>query len=234
MLELAKSWAATPGYTHQLFDKATALTFLREECGPRWVQAFRLARRAEEEADFLRLALLLRRGGIWADADDLLYGDIARLVPEGPELVVFREPAANAISTNFIAARPGHPVIQAAETWVMEGLLQRSNEKLWLKSGPGLMTRAVAWYLAEIGPEVAGQDLLLPGQEVLRREVSIHNPLEHKTTDKYWNAKLRRDPGYLGLFDRMIAEKGDGAVEPAAEERRAGVALRDAPEQSLT
>lgn len=212
---LSESWAELPGYQHQMFDKATALAFLRDECGPRWVQAFRMARRPEEEADFLRLALLVRRGGIWADADDMLYGRLDRLVPPDAGLVLFREPAANAIANNFIAARPGHPVLQIAERWVMQSMLQRSNEKLWLRSGPGMMMRAVAWFIAEAGPQVAAHDLHLPGQEVLRREVSIHNRLDHKMTDKYWNSKRRRDPGYLRLIDRILAGL-DLPDEPAA------------------
>ena len=163
-----------------------------------------MTRRPAEEADFLRLCLLARHGGVWADADDRLYGRLDRLVGGQEGLVLFCEPVAGAIANNFIAAAPGHPAIRLAAGWVCQALLQRSNETVWLKSGPGLLTRAVGRFLAEGDPGRRGGITIL-GQEVLRREVAIHNRLPHKSASGHWNRKREQDPGFVALLERLAA-----------------------------
>ena len=53
-------------------------------------------------------------------------------------------------------------------------------------------------------------------QHLLRRQVAIHNRLPHKSTDSYWNAKRKRDPGYLALLTKISEEFGvDPQTGPA-------------------
>lgn len=202
---LVASWAGVPGVSHELLSRRAALEWLRE-VGPDWARAFRLANNPAEEADFLRLCVLWRRGGIWADADDALLGSIDPLL-SGRGLVVFQEPMGNAIANNVIAAAARHPVIAFAAAVARHDLLARSNESTWQKTGPGLLTRAVAQYAARciVTRGTVPPDLHILPQPLLRREVGIHTRLPHKASETYWNSRRSADPGFRALLDRLVA-----------------------------
>ena len=204
--ELVASWSQLCGWSHQLYNRFLARDFLTKEFSPEWCRAFRLARGPAEEADFLRLCLLVRWGGVWADADDRLHGDLSSLLQGDAGLVVFREPIGGGIANNFIAAAPGHPAIKQAAKWVVEALLQRANETVWLQSGPGLLTRAVGQFLATKGASSKRGGIKICGQDILRREVGIHNRLPYKHSIRYWNRKRLRDPGYATLLKRLVTD----------------------------
>ena len=213
--EMVTSWSGLPGWSHQLFNRAQARNFLKQEFGPDWLRAFGLARGPAEEADFMRLCILARRGGVWADADDRLHGDLNALLAGHAGLVVFREPIGSVIANNVIVAAPGHPAIRQAAVWVAEALLQRANETVWLQSGPGLLTRAVGQFLVTKGSAGARGGIRISGQEELRRQVAIHNRLPHKSTAHYWNRKRARDPGYVAIVDRLLAAKSADPADSA-------------------
>ena len=207
---LVESWSSVPRVGHALLNRCSALRWLREG-GPDWARAFRMANNPAEEADFLRLCILSRIGGVWADADDQLLGDIGRLTAGGG-LVVFQEPMGHAIGNNVIAAAPDHPALAYAARSARDDLLGRSNESTWQKTGPGLLTRAVAQFAARsiLRGGTNGRTGTLPfnitihPQSALRREVGIHTRLPHKADATYWNATREADPGYGVLFDRVI------------------------------
>ncbi|WP_425054027.1 tetratricopeptide repeat protein [Psychromarinibacter sp. S121] len=208
VLAFADSWRAVPGYTHRLYDRRSALQILRAEFGPKWVQAFRMAKRPAEEADFLRLCLLARHGGVWADADDVLTGDLGALVHGAEGLLVFRESVSGALANNVMAAAPGHPAILFAARMARQDLLRRSNETIWLKTGPGLLTRAVGQYIAAARTRAAeGKParlrLTIAGEDDLRRQAAIHNPLGHKRTAAHWHDRDRGEQEFVDLLARL-------------------------------
>ena len=92
---MVESWQHLPGHGHQLLDRRMALERLRRDFRPDWVQAFLRAAKVAEESDFLRLCLLARDGGIYADTDDSVTdspGTLARMIHCGAGLVVYLEP----------------------------------------------------------------------------------------------------------------------------------------------
>lgn len=207
MQDYMESWRRIPDREYRVYSMVSAQKFMAEEMGQGWLRAFRLTRRAAEQADLLRLCLLVRHGGIWADADDYLYGDLDGLIPPTAGLVLYREPVGGAIANNFMAARPGHPVLVYAAELVRDALLQRSSETIWLKSGPGMLTRALGQYLVRADPETVRRDLVLWDQADIRRQISIHNRVFHKAAGGHWNGPDRTDPGYFPLFQAALAEQ---------------------------
>ncbi|WP_136442424.1 tetratricopeptide repeat protein [Pacificoceanicola onchidii] len=185
---MSDSWAAAEGFTYELWDRPRAVTFLREEFGPRWVQAFEMARNPAEESDLLRLCLLVKHGGVWADADDVLYGDLAGLLDEVAGLMVYREALGGALGNNIIAAAPGHPALIHAAKLVRKALLDRTAEIAWGKTGPGVLTRAIAHFLVQT--EVSRDDypLTVIDNDRLARVVAMHNPVRYKTLPSHWAA----------------------------------------------
>ncbi|MEH6832182.1 MAG: glycosyltransferase, partial [Sulfitobacter sp.] len=182
-----ESWRV-PGFEHTVYDRLSALAFLRKNFGAKHVRAFSLANSAAEECDFLRLCLLYKFGGIYVDADDRLNSDLSALLAQGDGMIVVRE-IMGSIANNLICARPGHPVLNNAIVLAGRSLLQRENDNTWSKTGPGLMTRAIALYLHETDDEENRKDLTIITDEMTRRHVQPHVRLSYKTTGRYWNAR---------------------------------------------
>lgn len=202
---MMQSWADCPGHTYTRFSHQSALRLFREEFGPSWVRAFCMSNKPAEQADFLRLCLLARKGGIWCDADDLLVGDLDSLIPADAGVVLYREPLANTIENNFIAARPKQPILVYAAGLARDALLARSSESVWGKTGPGLLTRAVGQYLAAADP-AAMAELCLHEQIRIWRDISTHNHVFYKTTSRHWSRNDQGDPVYIGLLDKCLAD----------------------------
>ena len=187
--EIMASWQSRPGWEYRLMNRRGAIDWLRTTLGPRYVQAFTMAKRATEESDFLRLCLLWAEGGIYADADDKLVGTPEELCAFGPGLIAFREPFG-AISNNLVCAPAKHPAIARAVKLARAAMLRRDNDITWLRIGPGLLTRAVAMHVYD-SPETAAQDVTLVPRVQLRRHVHPHMSLPYKTTPSYWNSGNR-------------------------------------------
>lgn len=209
--ELMTSWDGYRDFGHEVLSKRDAVQFLRADYGEEWVNAFRLANNPAEAADFLRLCLLAKRGGVWIDADDEAIGSLDRLIRPGNQFVVFREPIGGAVANNFVAASPSHPILVSAAALAKRTLLARSSESTWAKTGPGLLTRVVAQFLAQTGRTA---DVTLHEQSVLRREVAIHTPLAHKRSATYWNASSATDPVLTALIKSHTAAL-ENAQSPA-------------------
>ena len=188
------TWRRAPGFEYRLFSRITALAYLREAFGPRWVRAFRMANNVSEESDFLRLCALAEGGGIYADADDRLTGDLDALLAVPAGLVLYVEPMNPAIGNNFIAAKPRHPALILAANIAQRALLRRSIETTWSKTGPGLLTRAVARYLVHCESRGIRPDLAIYRRRTVSDHVAMHNPVHYKKTEAYWNANPNRRP----------------------------------------
>ncbi|MDS9468625.1 tetratricopeptide repeat protein [Paracoccus sp. MBLB3053] len=186
---LMQSWQKVPGYSYQRYSRQTAIAFLNERFEPSYVRAFKLTHSPAEQCDFLRLCLLFADGGIYADADDLLLGDVDQLRCRGAGVVLYRE-CFGAIGNNFLAARPGHALFRRAAEMARDSLLARENDLTWSKLGPGLMTRATALHVSTEPDE----DLTLISEQDLSQVVQIHMTLPYKATPAYWNNREGRAP----------------------------------------
>ena len=207
---MTASWSGAAGFDHRLMDRIDALRFLRETMGKDWVRAFQLAQNAAQEADLLRLCLLAQHGGVWADADDYLYGDLDSLLTQGKGrgLILYREPQGGALGNNFMAAVPRHPVVIHAANLACQALSQRANENAWNKTGPGLLTRAVAHYLVKTDPDEARRRISVLDWPVLAQQVATHNPVPYKTKAGYWNRVGTRTSVDM-VWDRFLTALQD-------------------------
>lgn len=196
---IMQSWANAEGYSYQRFSQASAGAFLAETLDESWLRAFGRAASPTEQSDFFRLCWLMVNGGIYADCDDWLTGDLDRFLSGTTGLVLLREPEGT-IANNFIAAPRGHPCIVWAATAARHALLGRHTDTTWAKTGPGLMTRALAWYLDR---EVAGNRtpaLTLLPLWALGGTVQIHAPLNYKRSGSHWNARA----GMVGALNAVM------------------------------
>jgi mannosyltransferase OCH1-like enzyme len=189
---LMASWNGEAGFDYHLFDERTAETFLRRNAGRDAARAFRRAGHAAQRADLFRLAWLAKEGGIYADADDRRIAPFDDLVPGGAEFVAYQENYGS-IANNFLAAVPGHPVVTRALDLATTALNRGDRDFVWLSTGPGLMTRAMAQVLAETDDPIGG--VLVRELHEMRPLAEIHCPADYKSTRAHWSravfARLR-------------------------------------------
>lgn len=184
--DIMYSWASCSGFEYVCFNSRMARAFLRSSFGADYERAFRRANNVAEGADFFRLCYLRRYGGIYADADDQLYGSLKSILPTNAGMVCFREPFG-ILANNFIACRPDHPAITLASELALDALLSNDNESTWSKTGPGLLTRAVASYLTMSDIKSSEDQVAILPQYLLRQQVRIHIELPHKSSGRHWN-----------------------------------------------
>jgi predicted Zn-dependent protease len=148
---MMQGWRArNPGYEWRRFDEAQARDYLAAKFPGPVTQAYQRVREIPQKADIFRLALLVAEGGVYVDADDRCLRPLDNLLPRGANLVLPQEEFGCA-ANHFLAASPGHPVLQAALRAVVTAVNRGDNEIPWLLSGPGLLTRALAQHLATPG-----------------------------------------------------------------------------------
>ena len=211
--ELMQSWRTEPDVDHICYDREQAQTYLAEHFDKEHVRAFHLVNNVAEESDFFRLCALYSEGGVYADADDRLNANWSKLVGDRGGMTVFREPYGN-IANNILIAPPGHPVLARAIDMAREALLRSDSDITWLKTGPGLLTRAIAVTLAKDGPDVG---LTIDSEGAIRRLASIHTPLPHKKTSAHWNRTARETNSHMRAILDKVVEWSDGAA-PQSEE----------------
>jgi len=207
--ELMASWDdGEGGWEHRVFDDRAAEAFLREHFAPPVRQAFGRARHPAQRADLFRLAYLAHAGGVYADADDRRIASLANLVPAGAKLVSYLENYGT-LGNNFLAAEPGHPAIQHALDLAVAAINRGDHDVIWLSTGPGLVTRAVAQYLAGASAKDAAAIVLRELHE-MRPLVDLHCPTRYKATTQHWSrAEFARS--------RMPGPMADSGKSPRSE-----------------
>jgi tetratricopeptide (TPR) repeat protein len=176
-----------PGLETTLFDDETAQAFLRRHVPPTVLAAYLRVREPAQKADIFRLAYLTVNGGIYADADDRCLRRLDHLLRGNPELVLYQEDHGT-LGNNFIAAKAGHPVLVHAMFRAANAINRGDTDNVWLSTGPGLLTRAFAKFLAM----QTADGILPPGVVVLHRRelfraIAIHCSAGYKKTERHWS-----------------------------------------------
>lgn len=183
-----ESWRALhPGWRHALVDEGAARAFVGLRHGAGAWAALGRAEEPAQKADLFRLGLLVAEGGVYVDADDRAIAPIGGLLRGGARLVCYQEDFGT-IGNNVLAAVPGHPVLQAAHAEAQAALARVDRDILWLSTGPGLITRALAGWLAEAGSgwrSRLGEVRILRRRELFRT-VAVHCHAGYKATRRHW------------------------------------------------
>lgn len=186
--EYMDTWARNnPGFNVQWFDDSRALDFIQEHASAHVVRAFRSAQHPAQRGDLFRLVYLLHEGGYYADADDRCRGPIDLYLPRDCALVGYQENVGS-IANNFLGAAPGHPVIETALDHAVNAVSRGDRDIIWLSTGPGLLTRSLASWLASEPDlmEMALGAVVILGIEAVRPVAAMHCSAGYKTTDRAW------------------------------------------------
>lgn len=144
------SWVTNnPDHVYDRFDDTSARKFILESHGPNGAEAFDACRHPSMRCDYLRLAYLAARGGVFADADDrsIVPLDTALSNCSDMGLLVIRNDRFY-IDNFFIAAAKDHPLVRAmlgaATSEILSSRDRNRPLDIWRTTGPGLVTRTIA------------------------------------------------------------------------------------------
>ena len=221
--EMCESWELlNPSFDYERFSLARARGFLDEHCGRNARMAFDRAIEPERKADIFRLAYLFKHGGFYADADDRCVASLDLIIAGGRDLILYQEEIGS-LGNDFLGAAPGHPAIGLALENAVEALNRGDRDVPWLCTGPGLVTRSVAEFLAkEPQPLAALDSILVVERHELLSAVAIHSWAAYKGEIKERDrsgAARRREALRARLRD--IIEAID--PRPASAQRADGV-----------
>ena len=95
------------------------------------------------------------------------------------------------VGNNFIAATAGHSVMTFALDNAIDAMGRGDRDSIWLSTGPALVSRSLAYYLAQHWPERTPQDFgvtVLTRAELMNYD-AINGKLAYKSTKASWLIK---------------------------------------------
>jgi mannosyltransferase OCH1-like enzyme len=188
LLELSKSWRdRNPDHQYVLFDDRTAQAYLVSCFPPAVVNAYRHCTDATTKADLFRLAFLTREGGVWADMDDRCITALSEVIPASAEACFWQE-TTGTLCNNFMAAKPGHPILRRAFAGAVNAINRGDRDKVWMLTGPGLLSRAFVADMAEAGeswPDYLSRITVLD-EFAIWSHVAIHCQASYKKLGNHW------------------------------------------------
>jgi tetratricopeptide (TPR) repeat protein len=195
---------AHPTYRYSRFSKRQARHFLAEFGPPGALAAFDRAIEPAMKADVFRLAHLYHEGGYYIDADDRCLAPLHGVDPGGRDLILYQEDFGT-VANNFIGAIPRHPAIGMALSSAIQAINRGDADLVWLATGPALMTRSLASYLAENPRERLSRTLILERHEI-HSAIAIHCMAAYKHTRKHWSRTAFKKSRAQADLDGLLLE----------------------------
>ncbi|TPV55136.1 tetratricopeptide repeat protein [Aestuariibacter sp. GS-14] len=166
-----QTWSTAPGFAYDCFSTSSANAFFKGYID-NFAATMNKCALPAEQSDYFRLCYLWEHGGIYADADDILVGDLFSLLDTDKNLILMKEPYG--VGNNFIAVAPKHPVIGAALERAKYALNNRLQVMTWFKTGPGLLISSLAEYIEWCTEHQQVPDVHIWKPEEFRKEVTTH------------------------------------------------------------
>jgi mannosyltransferase OCH1-like enzyme/tetratricopeptide (TPR) repeat protein len=235
VMQAIRSWRNyNPGIVHRLFDTSAARAFIADTCAPDVLACYDAAHHPAMQSDIFRLAFLNVRGGIYVDADELCIRDMRGIFAALSRVEFIAQHSGDAppyVNNAFIAARPGCLIIADALQEAVHQVLKMTGEgklpDIWQVTGPGLLTRATARFVAD--PANAGRVMTLSDSEY--HSFSITQEMDYKTTET-GNWRLHKaDP--VAAASRAATPRAAAPLQARTDDLMMGWASREiAPWQS--
>lgn len=171
--------------TYRRWSDADARGFLSGLDWPEPLRAYRAARHVAMKSDIFRLAVLCQEGGLYLDADDFCAAPLRGLLPRDAEFLCYQEQYGS-IGNNFLAASPGHPIVASALREAVRSVMDGAAESLWLVTGPGLISRAVAALIARTADLRPPSGMRILPLRTFNAFVHPHRRVAYKKDKRHW------------------------------------------------
>lgn len=185
--------ALNPDYDFVCFNDRDAQNYLLDHGERPALQAYRLTRYAAARSDLFRLAWLWHEGGIWLDADDRCRVPYGEFIDHRLRFVGYQEHYWT-VGNNFMAVGPRDPIIRDALDEATEALAGSPGAPVWLSSGPGAISRALARHGTDAKGNLNPDIWIMPVHALIPR-IAQHVRLNYKGTDSHWVRQMRQPAG---------------------------------------
>jgi hypothetical protein len=119
------TFKAQEGYKHNCLTDEQCVTFLQDEFGERFSNAYKVLVPGAYRADFWRYCVLFKYGGVYADAKTTLFRNLDEILRPHDELVLVRDIPSQCLLNGFIACTPGHTLIAIVLALTLERIEKR-------------------------------------------------------------------------------------------------------------
>jgi hypothetical protein len=179
---------SNPTWAFRLFEDSSAREFLRANFGGDVAESYDSCHHPAMKSDMFRIAYLLIHGGVYIDADEKCLQP-ADAFFKGWESAAFAAVVSPIvpfyIRNGFISAAAGHDILSIAWDLMLRTIAQSRRERrkidIWLTTGPGILTRAVAKYVQTTGEVATSSDMILI-TEHRYHQFAVTPQLSYKTT----------------------------------------------------
>lgn len=131
----------SPTFEHRFCDDDACLHFIRENFDEKTVTAYASLQIGAAKADYWRVLVLQKVGGVYADIDAALCWPLEWMIrPEQRELFV--EQKNGTITNYFIACAPEHPVVSRTADQIRRNIEENRIHHVFHLTGPAVLDLA--------------------------------------------------------------------------------------------
>jgi mannosyltransferase OCH1-like enzyme len=132
-----------PGFEHRFMVAQERDDFVRENFPPRIYRAYSRIQIGAAQADFWRVLVLYKFGGVYMDIDAHLVWPLHKILsPEQEEL--FLQIKTGEISNYFLASKPNNPNLAAIIEQILLNIEINASPNVYDLTGPGVFTKVLA------------------------------------------------------------------------------------------
>ena len=152
-----------PVYLNYLFNRLMAPTFayrfmvteerarfVRDNFPPSTFRAYDKLQIGAAQADFWRLLILQKHGGVYMDIDAHLIWPLHRIIKSN-DSEVFLKIKTGEISNYFIASKPDNPLLKAVARQVQSNIETGSSDNVYNLTGPGVFNSVLQGFAVNTG-----------------------------------------------------------------------------------
>lgn len=134
-------WMA-PGFEHRFMLTEERADFIRKNYPPDIFDAYARIQIGAAQADFWRVLVLQKFGGVYMDIDAHLVWPLASIIPLDQE-ELFLQIKTGELSNYFIASKPDNPNLAAIMDQIFVNIKTNSSPNVYNLTGPGVFNKVL-------------------------------------------------------------------------------------------
>lgn len=132
----------SPTYVYRFMDNEDCLEFITENCPKRIVEAYKKLRIGAAKADFWRLLVLQKEGGVYMDIDAHLVWPLPFMIkPDDEEMYVKSRP--DHYTNYFLASKKDNPTFEKIIAIVLKNIEEGKLPSVYELTGPPTVNQAI-------------------------------------------------------------------------------------------
>ncbi|QOR39024.1 glycosyl transferase [Billgrantia diversa] len=131
-----------PGFEYRFMVTEARAAFIRENYSPEIFEAYSRLQVGAAQADFWRVLVLQKHGGVYMDIDAHAVWPLARIVRPKLE-ALFVTARKGDISNYFIASRPEYPHMVSIAKAILANIEKTTEKGVFQLTGPGVFNRVL-------------------------------------------------------------------------------------------